>query len=336
MIADDSESVRQALRRLLGDDPEIEVVGEAPDGVAAVDMAIELEPHVITMDVRMPRLDGLGAIAAIMAHSPTRILVVCDTSKSSEMDLSFRAVSAGAIEFIPKPRSGEPIRQWGHRLVESVRLMADIPVVRRRQGSVPRLADLLETGDRAVDVWGIVASTGGPPALAELVGALPADFPVPLVVAQHMAPGFAKGLVNWLAQGSRLRVKLTDDRAPLEPGTVYLPPDGDDIMVDRYRRVRTPPGEGLHCPSGNRLLDSLAEVFGGRAGGIVLTGMGDDGARGLLRIREAGGVTMAQDESSSVVYGMPGAAVQAGAARDQFPIEHIAIKMMQIATSDGR
>ncbi len=331
LVADDSTSVRQVLCALLAEDPRIEVVGQAADGVSAVDQAIRLEPDVITMDVQMPRLGGLGAIAAIMAHAPTRILVVCDTSKSSEMDLSFRAVSAGALEFIPKPRTGEPIREWGKRLVESVRLMADVPVVRRRQGSVAQPGELLAVGGRAIDIFGVVASTGGPPALAQLFGALPEDFPLPILVAQHMAPGFARGLATWLDQGTRLKVRLTEDRVALEPGHVYIPPDGDDIVVDRYERVRTPPGESLNCPSGDRLLRSLATVFGPRAGGAVLTGMGDDEARGLLAIQQGGGFTMAQDEESCVVFGMPGSAAEMGATTKLMPIDHIAIEMVQIA-----
>jgi two-component system chemotaxis response regulator CheB len=298
-----------------------------------VDKARHLEPAVITMDVRMPRLDGLGAIAAIMAHVPTRILVVCDTSKESEMDLSFRAVSAGALELIPKPRPGQPLREWGKRLVDSLLLMADVPVVRRRSPSVPKLEDLRPPErSGSIDVFGLVASTGGPPALASLLGTLPANYPVPIVIAQHMAPGFAKGLATWLDGCSRLRVVLAEDRTRLEPGCVYLPHDGDDVMVDHEGQVRTPPAEGPHCPWGDRLLQSLARAYGPRSAGVVLTGMGDDGAAGLLSIREAGGYTMAQDQASSVVYGMPAAAMARGAASLELSLDHIAIKMIQMAT----
>jgi two-component system chemotaxis response regulator CheB len=329
LIADDSESVRALLRTVLTQ-AGCEVVGEAADGIEAIEMSSLLAPDVVTMDVVMPKLDGLGATAAIMTHSPTRIVVVCDSRREEQTDLSFRAMSAGALELLSKQPEGTSLPEWGRHLAETVKLMADVPVVRRRRFSVAQ-AGAYGDSDRTVSALGIVASTGGPPALGQLLSALPASYPFPLLVAQHMTPGFTPGLIRWLSGTVRLRVLQASDGMPLEPGTVVLPPDGRDLSVDR-KRIRTPQARDPGCsPSGDVLLSSLAATFGGSAGGIVLTGMGEDGARGLLEIRRAGGFTMAQDQATSIVWGMPGAAARLGATDALFPIDHMAIKLMQLA-----
>jgi two-component system chemotaxis response regulator CheB len=206
--------------------------------------------------------------------------------------------------------SGEELRKWGKELVNSICLMAEVPVISRRsrRETVPPLPS---TGAR-VDIFGLAASTGGPPALAEILSRLPKELPVPLVVAQHITEGFTPGMVRWLSQVTPLTVTIVRDGERLEPGKVYFPLDGHDLTIDRgaARLTRT---QGGPCPSGDLLLASLARVYGARAGGAVLTGMGDDGARGLLEIRRVGGVTYAQDEASSVVFGMPKAALDIGA-----------------------
>lgn len=328
LIADDSESVRALLRSVLAG-AGCDVVGEAADGVAAVDLATRLTPDVVTMDVVMPRLDGLAATAAIMTQAPTRIVIVCDARREDQTDLSFRAMSVGALEVVAKHAAQSTLAEWGASLAATVRLMADVPVVRRRF-SVAHAQAYRETDRRTVSALGIVASTGGPPALAQLLSALPASYPIPILVAQHMTAGFGAGLVRWLAGAVQLRVVAAVDRMRLEAGTVYLPPDGDDLVV-REGLVRTPPAtDPRYAPSGDILLGSLAAAFGSRAGGIVLTGMGEDGARGLLEIRRSGGFTMAQDEATSVVWGMPGTAFRLGATEALFPIDHMAIKLMQL------
>jgi len=331
VVADDSDSVRTLITSFLVEDG-IDVVGDATDGLHAVDLVTELRPDVVTMDILMPRLDGLAATAAIMTHVPTPIVVVCDTSRFGQVDLSFQAMTAGALEVIPKPSGTMPVRQWGRRLTESVRLMADVPLVRRRRGSVADIAQYRDLRYR-LEAFGIVASTGGPPAVAQLLGALPAGYCVPLLVVQHIAPGFTRGLARWLDGITPLHVVEAEDGAHLEGGTVYLPPDGHEMIVGdggvlRVSACRSPE----HGPSGDRLLESLAAAYGSRAGGAVLTGMGDDGARGLRAIRERGGFTMAQDEASSVVWGMPAAAMRMGATDQLFPIEHMAIKLVQLGS----
>lgn len=330
LVADDSQTLQQALRALLSSDPRIEVVGAAADGVEAVEMAKRLRPDVITMDLRMPRLDGLAATAAIMAEAPARILVVATVSEDQQ-SLSFRAMSAGALEVIPKPDGVSPheLLPWGGRLADSICLMSEVPVVTRRSRA---LSSLPRRAPGRVDVVGLVASTGGPPALAEILGAFPADLPVPLLVAQHIASGFARGLRRWLAEVTSLDVQVVMSPMALRPGTIYLAPDAADLEVDRQGVAHALPVSGAHRPSGNRLLSSIARAYGQRGCGVVLTGMGEDGAQGLLELRRAGGATFAQDEATSVVFGMPQAAHRLGAAQALLPLPAIPAVILELCS----
>jgi two-component system chemotaxis response regulator CheB len=337
LIADDSRVMRLALSSILENDPRMEVVGRAADGVEALALTKQLRPDVVTMDVRMPHLDGLEATAAIMATTPARILMVCSVYESEQQDLSFRAMEAGALEVIAKPHEGglDGLNAWGRHVADSIALMAEVPVVTRRRSPEARLrapesppalraaSARLRAASGRTRIVGIAASTGGPPALALVLADLPKDLPFPILLAQHMAPGFASGLVRWLASVTPLTVCIASEGIPLA-GHVYVPPDSHDLAVDAagYLRVTRSP-QGV-CPSANRLLRSLAQTFGASAAGFVLTGMGDDGAEGLAEIRRAGGQTFAQDERTSVVYGMPQVAFTIGAARTVLPIDAIA------------
>ncbi len=343
LIADDSAAIRGALAALLGDEPDLEVVGQARDGLEAVASARSLRPDVITMDVLMPGLDGLGAIEEIMATVPARILVVSAGADDRELNLTFKAIAAGALEVIGKPSAGQPLelRTWGKRVAQSIRLMAEVPVVRRRRGSsfppelgarvsptlAPRMNGAAKGRERRgsrVDVFGIAASTGGPPALSKLLAGLPKELPIPLLVAQHMTEGFARGLARWLGGLTSLSVAVARAGEPALPGFVYLPPDASDLVIDVEGVLWTPAPRGGPCPSCDRLLTSLADAYGERAGGAVLTGMGGDGAQGLLAIRNKGGATVAQDEATSVVFGMPRVAQALGAAREVAALDAIA------------
>jgi two-component system, chemotaxis family, protein-glutamate methylesterase/glutaminase len=331
LVADDSLTMRNALMALLAQEQDLRVIGEARDGVEAVEKARALRPDVITMDVNMPRLDGLGATAAIMAESPARVLMVCAVSEDRQLDLSFRAMAAGALEVISKPGPAQDeLHKFGRRVAEAVRLMAEVPVVRRiRGGHGPSL----RAGSGGVGAIGLVASTGGPPALSVVLRGLPADLSAPVLIAQHIAAGFTAGLTRWLSEVAVLKVHVAREGDAAQPGHVYLAPDGCDLELDEAGRVRTPKSSGLHCPSGNRLLHSLADALGPRAVGVVMTGMGDDGAQGLLEIRRAGGAAFAQDEASSVVFGMPGAARACSAAETMLPLEDIAPMLAGLCTA---
>ncbi len=322
LIADDSPALRGALRSLLALEPDLEVVGEAGDGLEAVELAQKLTPDVITMDVAMPHLDGLGATSQIMARAPSRIVVVSAVSEARLVDLSYRAMAAGALELVAKPEPGADLRQWSRKVAESVRLMAEIPVVTRRPG--PQAAPRPRLGKAGtVDALGLVASTGGPAALVSILEQLPAHFPAPLLVAQHTAPGFTSGLVRWFSGATPLEVQIARGGTMAAPGCVYLPPDGFDLLVDGEGVLQLARNRTTIQPSGDRLLESMARAWGPRAGGVVLTGMGQDGAQGLLAIRKAGGATLAQDKESSVVFGMPRAALELGAAEQALPLSAI-------------
>lgn len=330
LVVDDSPTMVNTMATLLTQDSRIEIVGRAGDGNRAVSLARLLRPDVITMDLLLPGLDGPGAIAAIMADAPARILVVSAVADRGA-ELGFQAIRAGALELIAKPNvtSGEELRKWGRELVNSVCLMAEVPVISRRprREFTPPPPSL---GAR-VDIFGLAASTGGPPALAEILSRLPKDLPVPLVVAQHITEGFTPGMVRWLSQVTPLGVTIAREGERLEPGKVYFPLDGNDLTIERgvARLSRT---RGGPCPSGDLLLASLARLYGARAGGAVLTGMGDDGARGLLEIRRAGGLTCAQDEQSSVVYGMPKAALDIGATEQSMGLPSLPAFIIQCCT----
>ena len=331
LVVDDSAQERGALASLLAQEPRCLLVGEAGDGAEALALARALRPDVILMDAEMPRIDGILATEAIMAEAPARVIILCPSGADLCLDISFQAIAAGALETILRPppsAGGEALRAWGTRLAETIVLMSEVPVVRRQRRTAIASAALEHAC--AVDVFALVASTGGPPALAQVLGALPTDLPIPVLLAQHIASGFTAGLVRWLSAVCPLVVEVAKAGDRALPGHVYLPPDGCDLELEGSGLLRTPAGKSLHCPSGDRLLRSLAQACGSRAGAAVLTGMGDDGAEGLLALRNAGGATFAQDEGSSIVFGMPQVAHARGAARVQLALEAIAPAILEL------
>jgi two-component system chemotaxis response regulator CheB len=234
--------------------------------------------------------------------------VVASVAQERQADLSFRAIAAGALEAVAKPAGpSADLRRWGEQMCRTVRLLSEVPVITRRAGV--RGARALPSSAGKVDVLGIAASTGGPPALAQLLGGLPASLPVPLLIAQHLTPGFTAGLVRWLNEAAALTVEIARAGELPRPGTAYVAPDGCHLEVDPEGHLLTPRAIGAGpVPDANRLFESLAVAWGDRAGGLVLTGMGEDGAVGLASLSRVGGVALVQDEESSLVYGMPAAA----------------------------
>lgn len=320
LVADDSATAREYLAYLLGEDPALDVVGTARDGLEAVAEAERLRPDVIVMDVHMPRLNGYEATRRIMERVPTPIVMVSASSTREEVAMTFEALKAGALTLADKPCGPDHPRhaESARRLVGTVKLMAEVKVVRRwsrRDRAAPPSPPALKP-DRKIRLIAIGASTGGPQVLAEILGELPRQVGAPILVVQHIAPGFTAGLVEWLRQGTRLAVKLAEPGESARPGTVYVAPEGSQMGVTKEGQIRLTkePVEDGFCPSATHLFQSVAEALGRSAVGILLTGMGRDGAAGLKRLREAGGVTIAQDKESSVIFGMPAEAVRLGAA----------------------
>ena len=310
LVAEDSDAMRNTLLTFFAADPRIEVIGSARDGLEAVAMVAQLRPDLVTMDVMMPGLDGVGATARIMAEAPVRILMISAYADDQQIDLSFRAIAAGALEVVAKPKTStaNELRAWAKRVCDTIVLMSEVPVITRQRRKT------LEP--RKIDIVGIVASTGGPLALAHVFAALPGDLPIPILVAQHIAEGFTDGLIRWLSGVSKIPVEIARDGAIAKAGRAYFPPDGRDLEMSGGGLVRTPVVSGRYAPSGDILLASLARHYRDRAAGIVMTGMGEDGATGLRALRDSGGQTYAQSPETCVVNGMPHAAVAHSATND--------------------
>lgn len=321
LVVEDSPVMRELLVHILSLDPELCVVAAVDSGEAAITEAARLKPDVITMDFHLPSMDGFAATKQIMQESPTPVLVVSSRSSSTETAWAFRALEAGALAVVEKPAGpGHPQHEKvTAELLRTVKLMSEVKVVRRRPARValrPRTG-ALPLGPAKPEIVAIGASTGGPPALNAILSRLPRDFPVPIVVVQHISPGFIEGFVQWLALSCPMALRVASHGMPLLPGCVYLAPDARHMEItSRGSIALVPPAHGNSgiCPSVAVLFRSIAQVFGARAVGVLLTGMGKDGAEELKLIRERGGLTFAQDRDSAVVHGMPGEAIRLGAA----------------------
>jgi two-component system chemotaxis response regulator CheB len=339
LVADDSRAFRAILRTILGRSPEIEVVGEAQDGQEAVDQVLALRPDVVTMDVRMPGKDGLQAIDEIMRRRPTPVVVVSAEAGPERQEVSFRALELGAVEVLAKPRADALGRfeREAEEIRMAVRAVAGVKLVTRHRRSAPKATAPPfprppGLPERAPRVLGIAASTGGPAALARILHELPAGYPLPLLVVQHIAEGFEGGLVRWLSGETPLAVKIAADKEPLRPATVYVAPGGSHLGAagGLVHLLGGEPVRGFR-PSGTVLFRSLAQEYGDGAAGLVLSGMGDDGAEGLLALHDRGGWTAAQGPQSSVVYGMPKVAVERGAVRMTLELEDIAAALVKLS-----
>jgi two-component system chemotaxis response regulator CheB len=320
LVADDSELLRQLLASVVASEPGFEVVAVAADGNEAAALARTLHPDVITMDLNMPDADGFSGIARIMAETPTPILVL--TGNPAEA-VGFRALSLGALDILEKPHAQADLGEYGALLRSRLRLLAGVKVIRHLRGLRERRPQPPEAAAR-VELVVVGASLGGPRALASLLRGLPAAFPAPIAIVQHIADGFTEGLASWLASESRLRVREARDGDPLLPGRVLVGPSGRHLVIgEGVVRLSDAPPVDTFKPSVTPLFATAARRYGARACGVLLTGMGRDGAEGLRLLKEAGGPTLAQDESTSAVFGMPRAAIELGAVDRVLPIEEI-------------
>ena len=340
LLAEDSLTVRQLLVELLQSDPELEVAGQASDGAEAVALASRLRPDVVAMDVHMPVMDGLAATKEIMVSAPCPIVLFSSSSSADEVELALNAMRAGALMVLRKPDDPQSRGFDGRRdqLIQMLKAMAQVKVVRRwasalerRPAPVPATATAARRGRRA-QLVAIVASTGGPAVLQRILGDLPGDFAAPVLIVQHIAAGFANGLADWLDASSSLRVKVAEDGEPLKPRHCYLCPDGVHLGVKLPGVVElsnTLPVGGFR-PSGSFLFESAALAYGAALTAVILTGMGSDGVAGLKAVRAAGGTVLAQDEASSVVYGMPQEAVTAGVVDAVLGVEEMAPRLVAL------
>jgi len=345
LIAEDSPTARRLLVRILEQDPEIEIVGEAKNGAEAVAMASTLDPSVITMDIHMPLLDGFEATKQIMASRPAPIVIVSSLDVD-QVAFSMNAIRAGALAVLAKPAgpTAPDFAQASRTFVATVKAMAKVrlpssrgaPRERAPEHTTPTPQTRRASRIKAV---ALAASTGGPSAIHTILAHLPADFPAPLLVVQHIAIGFAEGFTTWLESGSKLRVKVAEAGEPLMAGTVYVAPDQQHLGVSigltglsdaRVSLSSAAPIMGLR-PSATHLYTSVGATYGPAAAGVILTGLGDDGVEGLRAMQSVGGWVIAQDETSSTVFGMPGAAIEAAVVDEVLSLGAIAGRLVELA-----
>ncbi len=334
LLVDDSPLALVSLKRALATSGDIEVVGTARDGKEAIDLVPSLKPTVICADLHMPVMDGLQFTKEVMTRHPTPILAVSASVEEGSRNV-FRLLEAGAVDVCPKPRgvTDSQSSEFSHELVQKIKILSGVKVFRRASAVTteavqPRSLRVTPSAfvESNLRVVVIGASTGGPQALQTILTKLPADFKAPVVCIQHISEGFLQGLVEWLTSMCRVKILIARAGDLLLPGTVYFAPEGVHLKFDNRGRFSTSmePAVNGHRPSVTVTMKSAAEYYGSGVVGVLLTGMGNDGAAGMLAIVEAGGLTVAQDEGSSIVFGMPKVAIEMGAASYVAPLDKIA------------
>jgi len=343
LLVDDSFITLAILKRILATAPEIRVVGTANNGREALDVIPVLQPDVICTDLHMPGMDGLEFIRAVMEKFPRPILVVSVSVQKDQTTNIFQLLEAGAIDVMAKPRSMAVVGYGpdAQELIGKIKVLAGVVVIRKRRKepytmAAPDKNNLPPIEAMPPAIIGIGASTGGPQAFQEILSHLPGDFPVPLLCVQHISEGFMQGLVDWLAGKCPLKIMIAVTGILPQPGTVYFPREGTHLVLDSQGRLEcssTPPYNG-HRPSVSVTLKSLAQQYGKDAAGVLLTGMGRDGVDGMRAIAQAGGTTIAQDEESCTIFGMPKEAIAANAARYVLPLPKIAPTLLKLLNLD--
>lgn len=328
LIADDSKVVLQLLQSILTAEEDINVIACAENGVQAIELVKRFKPDLITMDVMMPKMDGVEATKIIMEECPTPIIIISSHADQTHSDVTFNALQAGALSVIEKPSimSDEGYSKIKRQIINEVRTLSSVHVT-RRQVKKSQLKVNLPAKPANYKLLALGASTGGPSALKFILSTLPANFPIPIVITQHISDGFLPGLITWLQHSAELSLHIAEANQKLCPGNVYFAPDHKHLMIHK--------GEGpiavlddsspvdFFKPSATMLFSSIAKSYPRMAIGGLLTGMGRDGAEGLLKMRAAGCATFAQSEVSSVVFGMPGAAASMNAVESLIDLEKI-------------
>ena len=355
LVVEDSAVIREFLIHVLSSDPTIQVIGTASNGLEALEAVRQKRPDVITMDIHMPRLDGLEAIREIMAEHPIPIVVVTSIDLEREVGLVTKATKLGAVAVLKRPASlsSDEYGAFASKLIQQVKSMSSVRMVHRARSldavslasptsrptaaglaSAPPLA-LSTTPDIAptkTEIVAIGSSTGGPAALHKILSAMPKNFSLPILIVQHISFGFVDGLASWLDDASPLHVQVAKLGDRVEPGNVYIAPDDQHLTIDRFKRIglNSNPAIGGHRPAVTALFQSLAQAFGASGLAVILTGMGADGATGMKALRERGAITLAQDQASCVVFGMPKEAIVLGAIRHVVPLDLMARRIQDL------
>jgi two-component system chemotaxis response regulator CheB len=344
LLVDDSPVALAVLKRMLAKSPEIEVVGTAANGREALHLIPLVNPDVVCTDLHMPVMDGLEFTKEAMARHPLPILLVSISGNEDSLN-AFRVLEAGAVDVLQKPRAHFELdfEKLAPELATKIKILAGVHVFRRRRSeavSIDENAGKKQLNHRMVlpelplRMVVIGASTGGPTALQTILAMMPADFPLPIICIQHISEGFLQGLVDWLTSRCRMKVEIARAEAFPQPGTIYFPQENTHLTIDhkgRFAISAEPPCEG-HRPSVTVAMNSVAKYYGNSVLGILLTGMGRDGAEGLQTVRRAGGVTIAQDEETCIVFGMPQQAIMLGAAEYVVPLDEIGSLLLHFAS----
>ncbi|MFZ2949152.1 MAG: chemotaxis-specific protein-glutamate methyltransferase CheB [Desulfuromonadaceae bacterium] len=342
LIVDDSAVVRKHIEYILSSDPGIQVIGQAANAEEALDFLKLRQPDVITMDINMPAMDGFEATRRIMESKPAPIVIVSASWNPMDVEKTFKAMEAGAVALLEKPAGvgGPDFEKNAAEFLATIKQAAAANVIRLRPQrppkSAPRAVPPPQRKQRVIEVVALGASTGGPPAIQQFLAGLPPEFALPVLIVQHISKGFTRGFVDWLNGSSPLQVYVATQGEHIWGGRVYVAPEGFQMGVNNGGIVKLTedPPEHWMRPAVSYLFRSVAQAFGNTTAGILLTGMGMDGAAELKLIRDAGGITFAQDSDSSIIHGMPGEAIRLGAADYVLPPKDIASVLADVVTKN--
>ena len=342
LIVEDSKVVREFLEYIIGRDPRLEIAGAVGSAEEALRILDRVSPDVISMDIRLPGMNGFDATQRIMRENPTPIVVISASLDCEDLQITMNALDAGALTVLEKPSgvTSDEYEAVAERLCTQLAIMSEVKVVRRHQG-VRSVEDARQARRPAqapnredYQILGVVSSTGGPNALVQLFGGLGPGFPLPILLVQHIPSSFLEGFGSWLEQACPFPVKIVKDRAIPAPGTVYMAARDRHLRAKKgYLEVDDGAPVCAQRPSGTTLFESMAKSFGPHALGVLLTGMGEDGAQGLLKLQNSGGYTIAEHESTAVVYGMPAEAVRLGGVSESLPLPAIAPRILELTLS---
>ena len=344
LIVEDTAVVRQFLEHIIGGDPRLEVVGSVATAEEALSIIHQVRPDVISLDIRLPGMNGFEATQRIMSERPTPIVVVSASVSDVELNITMNALRAGALSVVEKPvgLNHEDYQRAAVNICTQLAIMSEVRVIRQQFDPRNHLHRLGGRENEApsrppgrpgrLRMVGIVTSTGGPKAVTTLFGGLSAEFPLPILLVQHIDARFHGGYVEWLDSCCPFSARTARDEELPRPGTVYVAPPERHLEVERGR-LRVVGGAPVcsQMPSGTVLFESMAKDLGPEALGVLLTGMGKDGAEGLKKMREAGAYTLAEDASTAIVYGMPGEAAAIGAVCESLPIQDLAARISELA-----